>query len=63
MPVSAADPSPSLYNSHENMHRTIIKQIKIITSRIFLYHQLTNAKTETERERGGGGGESESSKA
>jgi hypothetical protein len=51
LPVSAADPSPSLYNSHDNMHKTINKKIKIITSRTFLYHQLTNAETEKERDR------------
>jgi len=51
LPVSAADPSPSLYNSHDNMHKTIIKKITIIISRTILYNQLTNVKTE-----GGGGG-------
>jgi hypothetical protein len=33
-------------------NNNIIKKIKIITSRTFLYHQLTNAKTEEQRERG-----------
>jgi len=56
LPFSAADPSPSLYNSQYNMHKTLIKKIKIITSRTFLYNQLTNVKTEREREREGGGG-------
>jgi len=51
LPVSAADLSPSLYNSHENMHKTTIKKIKIISSRTFLYYELTNAKTERKTER------------